>query len=72
MKPDSSTRQSKTFKVTTQESVQGTYLVEAASQDEAVQKFGHLKGKGLIRWDGVEQTDYMAYEVAVEAVEDVV
>lgn len=60
-------RQTKTFIVTTAERVEGRYEVEATSEAEARAKFDDKRR--LIDWTGVEQIDYMAYEVAVESVE---
>lgn len=55
--------------VVTHESVEGRYLVTAESEEAARAKFDRAPGR-QIDWAGVEQTDYMAYEVAVESVSD--
>lgn len=47
-----------TFIIKTHEDVEGTYRVEAATEEEARARFD---GEGpLIDWTGVEQIDYMA------------
>lgn len=56
------------FIVNTTERVEGTYAVQAASEDEARGKFD---GKSLINWDGVTQIEYMAWDVDVYAVVEV-
>ena len=58
-----------TFIVTTLESVEGKYRVEAETEEDARSKFGPMAGGSLIRWEGVEQTNYMAFDVAVTVIE---
>jgi hypothetical protein len=50
--------------VKTQESVAGTYRVEAESAEDAKSKFGDPK----IDWSAVEQIDYVAFSLAIESV----
>lgn len=56
-----------TFIVKTEESVTGTYLVEAEDEKQARERFNEDSGK--LDWDHVEQTDYMAYTCEVQSVE---
>lgn len=55
------------FVVITHESVEGRYLVTAESESAARAKFERTPGR-QVDWEGVEQTDYMAYEVEIESV----
>lgn len=55
------------FVVVTKERVEGRYAVTAATEQEARAKFARSPGR-LINWDGVEQMDYMAYDVEVSEV----
>lgn len=63
----SSSQRKRRFVVTTWEQVEGTYLVTADSEDEARAKFKQQRGR-MIDWDGVEQTNYMAFKVDIESV----
>jgi hypothetical protein len=56
------------FIVTTEESVRGTYEVEADSETEAASRFA---GRG-IDWQGVEQVNYEAYMVELDSLKAVV
>lgn len=56
-----------TFIVKTEESVTGTYLVEAEDEKQARERFHEDSGK--LDWDHIEQTDYMAYTCEVQSVE---
>lgn len=62
-------RSARQFVVTTRETVEGTYLVTAESEEAARAKFDRQPGR-LIDWAGVDQTDYMAYEVEIDKVYD--
>jgi hypothetical protein len=54
--------------VTTWEQVEGTYLVEAETEDAARAKFNAQRGK-LSDWDRVEQVNYRVFDVQLESVE---
>lgn len=56
------------FIVWTTERVEGTYEVEAPDADAARSRF--MSGPP-IKWEGVEQTDYQAFDVEVDHVEAV-
>lgn len=59
------------FKVTTWEHVEGSYAVEAATEADARELFERGPNP-RIAWDeGVEQTDYTAFDLEVRAVEEV-
>lgn len=59
----------RTFIVRTLEYVEGVYRVRADTEEEARAKFGRVD-QSLIRWeDGVEQEEYMAFDVDVQSVE---
>jgi hypothetical protein len=53
------------YRVKTHEDVEGTYLVEADSPEEARAHFGDPR----IDWESVEQIDYMAFGCEVREVE---
>ncbi len=55
------------FIVTTEESVRGTYEVEADNETEAAARF---EGCG-INWTGVEQISYEAYMVELDSLKAV-
>jgi hypothetical protein len=50
------------FRVTTVETVEGTYEVEAADVSDAMTRLVTLPRD----WEGIEQIDYQAFEVKVE------
>lgn len=54
-----------TYEIHTRETVEGVYRVEAESEDAAKAKFERRHSGPLIDFTGVEQVEYMAYNVAV-------
>ena len=52
------------FLITTQESVEGKYIAEAETKEEALAMFGDNK----IDWENVTQIEYGAYEVSIDKI----
>lgn len=58
----------KDFIVTTRETVEGTYRVRARNEEHAKDRINDIIGMNGRNWNGIEQVEYMAYDVeAIEA-----
>lgn len=59
----------KTYRVKTDESVEGTYTVTARNKDEV---YVMLEGKqGIVDWSGITQDNYLAYSLEIKSIEEI-